>query len=182
LATIPWAVNMPRLIGSSCIAILATLIALSSWLVASAAETANRAQTKAAAPALGGACSLITKEEVAAALAVAVTGPKEKAMADAAGPGSSISTCEYSGSGLQSMTLNVTRLPPSSAPMYRAMCAKKAKDGLDGLGELACWYNDKHQELHAFKGTTFVSIELRRSGDTTEAIKGVMKKALERLR
>ena len=66
--------------------------------------------------------------------------------------------------------------------MYRAMCAKTAKDGLDGLGELACWYNDKHQELHAFTGTTFVSIELRRSGDTTEAIKGVMKKALGRLK
>jgi hypothetical protein len=171
---------MPRLIRSSCMAILAAL--LTSWPVASAAETDNGAQAKAAAPAPGGACSLITKEEVAAALAVAVTGPKEKNIADAVGPGSSVSSCGYEGSGLQSMTLNVTRLPLSSAPMYKAMCAKKAKDGLDGLGELACWYNDKHQELHAFKGTTFVSIELRRSGDTTEAIKGVMKKALERLK
>ena len=163
---------MPRFTRWSCVAVLTTLIA--SWSV-------HAAQTKAAGQATGGACLLITKEEVAAVLAVAVTGPKETNVADAAGPGSSVSSCGYEGSGLQSFTLSVWRLSPSVAPMHRAMCAKAAKDGLDGLGDLACWYNDKHQELHAYKGTTFVSIQLRKTGDTTEAIKGVMKKVLGRL-
>ena len=160
---------MPWLIRSTRLAVLATLLS-------------SLAQTKPAPPVPGSACSLITKEEVAAALAVAVTGPTEKNMADAAGPGSSVSHCGYEGSGLQSFSLDVWRLSPAQAPMHKAMCAKQAKDGLDGLGELACWYNAKHQELHAFKGTTFISVELRRSGDTTEVIKGVMKKALERLK
>lgn len=179
----PWEVTMPWLIRSSRIAVLATLLWSFPWPAASsAAELDGRTQAKPAVPAPGGACSLITKEEVAAALAVAVTGPTERNIANGAGPGTSVSSCAYDGSGLQSLSLNVWRLSPAAAPMYKAMCAKQAKDGLDGLGELACWYNDKHQELHAFKGTTFVSIELRRSGDTTEAIKGVMKKALERLK
>ena len=169
---------MRRLIRSSCIAVFAALIVSPYWLVA-----AGRTQAKGAAPASGGACSLITKEEVAAALAVTLTGPKETNVADGAGPGSSVSACGYEGSGLQSFTLTVTRQPAASAPMYRAIiCGKKKNDGLAGLGELACWYDDKHQELHAFKGTAFVAVQLRRSGDTTEAIKGVMKKALERLK
>ena len=168
---------MPRLIRSSCLVVVATLIASPCWLAAS-----SREQAKTTAPVPGGACSLITNEEVATALAVAVTGPKETNMADAAGPGTSVSSCSYEGSGLQSFTLGVWRLSAAVAPMHRAMCAKMAKDGLDGLGDLACWYNAKHQELHAYKGTTYVSVQLRKSGDTTEVIKGVMKKALDRLK
>lgn len=160
---------MPWLIRSSRIAVLATLLS-------------SLAQSKPAAPAPGGACSLVTKEEVAAGLGVAVTGPKEINMADGAGPGSSVSNCSYEGSGLQSFRLNVMRLSAAVAPMHKAMCAKQNKDGLDGLGDLACWYNAKHQELHAYKGNTYISVELHRSGDTTEAIKGVMKKVLERLK
>ncbi len=65
--------------------------------------------------------------------------------------------------------------------MYAALCAQKTKDGLAGLGPVACWYNEKHGELQVLKGTTFFSIELRRSGDPTEAIKGVAKNVYGRL-
>ena len=106
---------MPRSIRSARIAIIATLITSSYWLVASAAETDNPAQTKAAPPAPGDACSLLTKQDAAAALGEAVSGPN--ALAD----------------------------------------------------------------LPAGQGAT-LSSELRRSGDATEAIKGVMKSALDRLR
>ena len=34
-----------------------------------------------------------------------------------------------------------------------------------GLGDVACWYNDKHEALHAFKGTAFLSVEWKRSGE-----------------
>jgi len=36
--------------------------------------------------------------------------------------------------------------------------------------------------LHVIQGTAFLSIELRRSGDPTEPIKAVMKRALDRLK
>jgi hypothetical protein len=145
------------------------------WVFASAvAETAKSAP--------GDACSLLTKEDAAAAFGDAtVTGPKVVAEV-AAGPGATVSGCGYSGSGYHHIQLNLTRLSASNAPMYRATCDQKNKDGLAGLGDLACWYNEKHEELHAFKGTSFVSIELRGLKAPTEAIKAVMKKALARLK
>ena len=66
--------------------------------------------------------------------------------------------------------------------MYRAFCAQKGKEGLSGLGDVACWYSDKHEELQVLKGATFFSIELRRSGNPTEAIKGLAKSVFDRLR
>ena len=62
------------------------------------------------------------------------------------------------------------------------MCAQKGKEGLTGLGDVTCWYNDKHGELQVAKGTTFFSIELRRNGDPTEAIKAVARKVYERVK
>ena len=135
----------------------------------------------AKSPAPEDACSLLTKEDAAAALGEAATGPKVTGpMSD--GTGATVSGCGYAGSGIHSLQLNLTRLPASSVPMYKGTCARKGTDGLAGLGDVACWYNDKHAELHVFKGTAFVSIELRRSGDPTEPIKALMKKALAKLK
>jgi hypothetical protein len=64
-------------------------------------------------------------------------------------------------------------LSPDTAAMYRALCAQMGKEGLSGLGDVACWFSEKHEELQVLRGVTFFSIELRRSGDPTEAIKGV---------
>jgi len=47
---------------------------------------------------------------------------------------------------------------------------------------VACWYNDKHGELQVLKGLTFFSIQLRKSGDPTEAIKTVARKVYERMK
>ena len=139
--------------------------------------------TSAAAkfPSPGDACSLLTKEDAATALGEAASGPKATGpMSD--GTGATVSACEYTGSGIHSIQLNLTRLPASSLPMYKGICNKKGKDGLAGLGDLACWYNDEHAELHAIKGTAFISIELRRSGNPTEPIIGAMKQALAKLK
>jgi hypothetical protein len=135
--------------------------------------------TSAAArvPAPGDACSLLTKEDAATALGEAASGPKATGPVSD-GTGATVSGCEYTGSGIHAIQLNLTRLPASSVPMYKGICAQKGVDGLAGLGDVACWYNDKHAELHAIKGTAFVSIELRRSGNPTE----VMKKALAKLK
>lgn len=131
-------------------------------------------------PAPGDACSLLTKEDAVAALGEAAQGPKAIGPMSG-GAGTTVTSCEYTGSGIHSVQLNLTRLPASAVPMYKGMCAQMGKDGLAGLGEVACWYNDKHAELHVIKGNAFISIELRRSGNPTEAIIAVMKKALGRL-
>ena len=134
----------------------------------------------ATSPAPGDACTLLTKEDAAAALGEAASGPKTTGpMKDATG--ATVSGCGYTGSGIHSIQLNLTRLPESIVPMYKAMCAQAGTDGLAGLGDLACWYDNKHGELHAMKGSAFISIELRRSGDPTEPIKAAMKQALAKL-
>lgn len=162
---------MRRAIRSARLTSAVTLMMSSFWFFLAAAR----------APAPGDACSLLTKEDAATALGEAATGPKATGpMSD--GTGATVSGCEYTGSGIHSLQLNLTRLPASSVPMYRGIiCDKKGKDGLAGLGDLACWYNDKHAELHVIKGTAFISIELRRSGNPTEPIIEVMKQALAKL-
>ena len=175
---------MRRSIRSTGIAIIASILTSAYGLAvveAAAAESNNPAQTKAATPAPGDACSLLTKEDAAAALGEAVSGPKATPSLPM-GPGATVSSCEYSGSGIHSVHLNLTHLSPDTVPMYKEMCARAGKEGLAGFGDVACWYSAKHEELHVIKGAAFISIELRRSGDPTEAIKGVMKRALEHLR
>ena len=171
---------MPSSIQKTSMAMAAVLIASLYNLPTAAAQADTRAQTKAATAA-GDACALLTKEDAAASLGEAVKAPRALSNLPA-GPGSTVSSCEYEGSGYHRVQLNLTRLPQSSVPMYKTMCAKKGNDGLAGLGEVACWYNDKHEELHVIKGAAFVSIELQRSGSPTEAIKNAMKKVLERLK
>ncbi len=157
---------MSRSVRSAGIVIVATLITFA---------------TAAKSPAPGDACSVLTKEDAAAALGEAAAGPKATGpMTD--GTGSTVSGCEYTGSGIHRIQLNVTRLPASFVPAFKQRCAKAGNDGLAGMGDVACWYNDKHEELHVIKGATFVSVALRRSGDPTEPIKALMKKALPKLK
>src|SRR5262245_43455765 len=122
------------------------------------------------------ACSLMTKEDAAAALGEAVQGPKSTVVP------SGSSACEYTGSGIHSVHLNVMPFTAATADVYKGLCAKKSKDGLTGLGDTTCWYNDKHGELQVLKGLTFFSIELRRSGDPTEPIKALARKVYERVK
>jgi hypothetical protein len=137
-------------------------------------------QAKAATLAPKDACALLTKEAAKLALGEDVTGPESKSGLEM-GPGTTASTCGYAGSGLQKVRLNLIQMSPDVAAMYQAMCAQKDHTGLVGLGDIACWYNDKHEELQALQGTTFISIEMSKKGNPTEVIKGVMKNALARL-
>ena len=135
------------------------------------------AQAPSKSPADSPACSYLTKEDAAAALGEAVTGPAATSM----GKGKA-SSCQYEGSGLNRVQLTVMPFDATTASMYKAMCLQKSKDGLTGLGDVACWYNDKHGELQVLKGQTMFSVELRKSGDPTEAIKGVARKAYDRMK
>jgi hypothetical protein len=155
------------------IAIL-TLVYSPNGLAAIAAQ--RNAPPQSAPSGAGEACSLLTTQDATAALGEPVKGPQSTA-------GRSLgntTACEYTGSGLHRVQLTVMHLTPDMASMYKALCAQKGKEGLTGLGDVTCWYNDKHEELQVLKGGTFFSIELRKSGDPTEAIKGVARKVFDR--
>jgi len=142
-----------------------------------ATSSVASAQAPSKSPADSPACSYLTKEDAAAALGEAVKGPDATSM----GKGKA-SACEYEGSGLHRVHLNVMPFDAATAAMYKAMCAKKNRDGLTGLGDVACWYNDKHGELQVWKGLTMFSIEMQKGGDPTEAIKGVARKVYDRVK
>lgn len=148
------------------------IVACCAFVVLGAIVTPAETQT----PVNGGgvACSLLTKEDAAAALGESVTGPRDTQLPN--GP----SACEYTGSGLHKVQLNVMPMTAQQAGVYKGLCAQKKKDGLTSLGDTACWYSDKHEELQVLKGTTLLTIEMRRSGDPTEAIKAVAKKVYDR--
>ena len=147
---------------------------LTGFVLATSIVTSAQAPSKD--PAKSQACSLLTKEDAAAALGETVKGPDGTAMPDG------VSACEYTGSGLHKVHLNVRPMDNQTAAIYKGLCAKKTNDGLTGLGDVSCWYNEKHGELQALKGLTFFSIELSKSGDPTEAIKGAAKKVYDRLK
>ena len=149
---------------------LATIMIVTTIVACGNSPTAGAANAAASDP-----CSLLTKEDAAAALGEAVTGPKSMSFPEVSG-------CGYTGSGSHEIQLTVRPLKPAEAAIYRGLCAEKGKEGLSGLGDVACWYDKRHEELQVLKGTTFVSIELRKSGDPTEAIKAAMKKVFDRLK
>jgi hypothetical protein len=170
-----------KTIRSTAVIFVATILSAVFAPRAAAASAAQRGappQNSPSTTGAGEACSLLTMQDASAALGEPVQGPRSTA-------GRSLGTttaCEYTGSGLHRVHLNVMHLTPDTASMYKALCAQKSKDGLSGLGDVTCWYNDKHEELQVLKGTTFFSIQLRKSGDPTEAIKGVAQKVFARLK
>jgi len=130
------------------------------------------------------ACSLFSTQDAAAALGEPVTGPESKTGIPFM-PGVTASNCAYEGSGYNRVNLNVWHASADAAAqfhqMYAAACTGKTTSGLAGLGDVSCWYNEKHEELQVLKGTTFFSVELRENGDPTNAIKAAAKKVSDQL-
>ena len=133
-----------------------------------------------AAPASGDACSLLSKQDAAAALGGMVNGPIATAP-QSSGPGMTVTSCEYT-SGDHKVHLNLMNFTADVAAIYKRLCAQKSKEGLSGLGDVACWYNDKHEELQVLKGNAFFSIELRGKNQPTEPIKEVARKVFNQLK
>jgi hypothetical protein len=165
----------------ACIAILVVLVFTTADALVGASLYPGQTKGPAAVAsnAGGDACSVLKKEDVAAALGGTVSGPKAKGPLSA-GDGSTVLSCEYSGSGLLSVTLNVTRLPANQVPIYKGFCTDH--EGLAGLGDLACWYDKKHEEIHVFKGAALISIELRGKSSPTDAIKALAKKVSDQVK
>ena len=162
---------MPRTMCSARLVTLATIVVAGLTTAVAPAGAAPKDD----------ACALLTKQDAVAALGEEVSTPKSTSGLPM-GPGTTAASCEYTGSGYHGIQLTLIRMSPDMAAMTRAMCAQKGKDGLTGLGELACWYNDDHEELQVVKGTTFFSIQLRGRKNPTEPIKAAAKSVLARLK
>lgn len=155
----------------------ASLVTLATIIVAGLASTGVPAS---AAP-TDDACAFLTKQDAVAALGEDVTQGDSKSGLPM-GPGMTASSCEYVGSGYHRIQLTLIRLSPDATAMYRAMCAEKAREGLTGLGDVSCWYNNDHAELQVIKGTTFISIDLGGIKNPTEPIKAAAKSVVARLK
>jgi hypothetical protein len=161
---------MPRTTGSEWLFTLASIVVSGftiAFVPASAAPTDD-------------ACALLTREIAIATLGEDVAGP-ESTSGLQMGPGTTAASCEYVGSGYRRIQLTLIRMSPDMAAIYRAMCAQKKKEGLTGLGDMSCWYNDDHEELQVLKGTTFFSIKLGGLKNPTEPIKAAAKSVFARL-
>ena len=154
-----------------------SLVALTTIVVAGLASPIMPAS---AAPA-DDACALLTKQDAVAALGEDVAAPKSKSGLPM-GPGTTAASCEYVGSGYHRIQLTLIRMAPDMAAVYRTMCAQKGHEGLTGLGDMSCWYDNQHEELQVLKGTTFFSIELGGIRNPTEPIKTAAKSVFTRLK
>ena len=155
----------------------ASLVTLAMIIVAGLASLV----VPASAASTDDACAFLTKQDAVAALGEDVTQGVSKSGLPM-GPGMTASSCEYVGSGYHRIQLTLIRLSPDAATIYRAMCAQKAKEGLTGLGDMSCWYNNDHAELQVIKGTTFFSIDLDGIKNPTEPIKAAAKSVAARLK
>ena len=166
-----------------------TTVAAVILLVAGIGEAAVRASGAQAAastkasPAAFNACTLLTTQEASTAVGQAVGEPKPKNPPQSSMPGVTVAACEYESASRDSVQVTVWRPFGDSAQMflqiYKSGCLKKEQ--VPGLGDIACWHSKEHRELQVLKGTTIMTIELRRIGSAPEALLAVTKKAAARL-
>jgi len=95
-----------------------------------------------------------------------------------------VSNCSYdSATTSHSVNVNLWLADSSSASALKQtiqfVC--QGKEGVSGLGDVACWYSSEHGELQVAKGGAFLSFEATTGGDATETLKALAKKALGRL-
>lgn len=146
-------------------------------------------------PADGGvvadACALVTKEEAEAALGSALqtpyvtyTGTANVGLTSAQ---ATVSTCAYiADAGIPSANINYWSSPGNAAEI-RAMVAEGVngacvnKEMIDGLGDVACWYDSQHVEIQLATGATFLDIFATVEGDASGALLDMAEKAVGRL-
>jgi len=127
-------------------------------------------------------CALLTRDEAAAAVGSPVGEGKPLAGGSMAGEGIEVTNCTYTGSGMKELRVSSWSFSPKasqSLEVYRGLCRKKEQAA--GLGDLACWYNAKHNELQVLKGSTLLIFELS-GGRGADALVTAAKQALARLK
>jgi hypothetical protein len=160
-----------------------TLVAAAILVTVSASTTirVHGEQAASAKPAALDPCTLLTKPDAAAAVGEAV---EQKAIRPGGSmPGVEVNACDYEAASRSHVQLTLWRPYGDSAGMflqiYKSKCEKKER--LPGLGDLACWYSKDHRELQVLKGSNLLMFQISRSGDATEALTMIAKKAVARL-
>lgn len=135
-------------------------------VVARSATAASTVPAVAAATDAFNPCSLLKKQEVTAALGEDFEDGKSLIAPDSPSgvPGVVLkaSACEFiSTTNRYSVTLLVYRTSGAASAQVRQIfdqiiCQKNER--IADLGDLACWYNAQHEEVHVMKGTTFLSL------------------------
>ena len=131
-------------------------------------------------------CSLLTQSEVEAALGENVDTPKSITAPSVPVSGSitaNVANCSYSSpTTVHSIDIDVWSAQGSDAAikqMTQYICA--SKESVSGLGDVACWYSADHGELQLSKGSVFLDLHASSTGDTTEMLKALAQKAVDRL-
>jgi hypothetical protein len=131
-------------------------------------------------------CSLITKEEAAAALGEAVN-DGEPASAPMPGVGQA-SACEYaSATSIRFVKLDIVSTTGAAQlrQFFEQAFAQQHRERLPGFGDLAAWYPSPtgKNELQIVKGATLITIQVFKGfdKDTSEEVKTLAKKVLDRL-
>ena len=106
-------------------------------LCIAAASAQGRAAQAKTTPGDVDACALLTKEIAAAALGETVKGLTTSGRGLSMGS-EKASACQYTGSGLRRVNLNLMQFSPDTAAVYKGLCAQKSTQGLTGLGDTAC--------------------------------------------
>ena len=129
------------------------------------------------------ACTLLTRDEAAAAVGGAVGEGKLTAGGSMSAAGIDVSGCSYAGGSMKELNVSLWRFSPSasqSLEVYRGLCKKKEQAA--GLGDLACWYNADHKELQVLKGASLLIFELSGRRGASDALVTAAKQALGRLK
>jgi hypothetical protein len=93
-----------------------------------------------------------------------------------------VGTCNYvSPSGFSSISLTSWFSDDHGGIQDMIELACDGKETIEGLGDLACWYDDAHLEIQLGKGGAFVDMFITSSGDTTEIGQTLAEKAVARL-
>jgi hypothetical protein len=133
------------------------------------------------------ACALVTQSEAEAALGdslqtpyVTYTGTANVGLSNAQ---ATVSTCAYvSDSSIASLNVNYWSSPGNAAAvkaMVEGACT--GKEMIDGLGDVACWYDSQHVEIQLATGATFLDIFATMDGDSSDALLDLSGKAVGRL-
>jgi hypothetical protein len=109
------------------------------------------------------------------ALGEAVKGPNATSM----GKGKA-SACEYEGSGLHRVQLNVDAVRCRDGRHVQGDVLEEDQGRSDWARRRGVLVQRQARRVAVLKGLTMFSIELRKSGDPTEAIKGVARKVYDR--
>jgi hypothetical protein len=135
------------------------------------------------------ACRLFTKQEATTALGGPVGEPDGFSLGNqtvAPGVTVTVSSCSYSAtSGVTSVDVTFWRASGTGAAQMRQAMEQllcQGKERVQGLGDLACWYDEQRNEILALKGSTFVDISLDGVGAArADALRTLVQQALSRV-